>query len=997
MKKFLYLASATALLASCSDDFNTGNNSSVLEGKTKITANLNVGEENNTRTSVEIQNGQYALLWNRGDALGIYGATSEQYVTNADFYYAGLSSSTAGEFYGDITVVPGDDYVGYYPYNPTGGVVDLGDGTTTTINLSINAEQTFNAKATAQEWNNNKANGSFANGTVPAYGFATAVAGEDGGEATINFDFQTPASFIAVPVVGTEVVNTLTLKISTSETGDNISDGYYYLSGDVTVTLTEADDETTVTYPSESSENKGTSVTLNCGNYQLSTEDATNFWFVVPAGINLQGSTIELYFNGDDENPLTRTFPDTWTSSSKFGTFTGANDVRWIGQSAIQGDYFKYAGDKYMITSPQAFLEYCYLVSNQDVYKNYYQYFNNLPGTEIGQMVNITSGEGAEADITVKPAYIVGELDFTNGQSTIESWLKGINPYYSTNPYYMAVFGEYIKNGYISTIGGAQTYTITGAAPATSTEDEPAATAETSNPSVLKGLKVNGNQLFVSNGETSTVSNITLNNVVLNATEFEGYYAYLSVYKSNLLVQNVTVNGTTDILLQPSSSEAENDWLFYNFSSSYFENNSVSYEVEGTNIDEMIFANNLNINTRSFNFVEVQPVSAFNNINIIQSQWSNPEGYGALLTIKDAGVIGVNPVAVDLMERINNNGFPYSVVDSKTSYWTGTYATTSGYNGWIANGTAERLATLLNTVLNGSSIKEYTFSFGDYNLNLMGTYLNTEGEEEHKCWTNNGVWGNTLTVNASETANTISNVYINGYKDYEPAETEGAVTLILTTLGGYTIIPEEVVINDVTINCTRNQAFVAAVSASPKGESTVTVNNYQVNWGKGITSVGQEGYVNGVGGLYQNLDGENINYVVDSNYSNGNTNANSLRPTTAFGGIVAGVLNYSVENSFNQAAASKNPLTIPYVGVGSPSFGVVNITVSMTTASANSSYIVINSDYNSENWMNWNFIAGANISTTTNSLYVIYNGKKYVNSTIVNGKFSPTGWEQVGQ
>ena len=118
--------------------------------------------------------------------------------------------------------------------------------------------------------------------------------------------------------------------------------------------------------------------------------------------------------------------------------------------------------------------------------------------------------------------------------------------------------------------------------------------------------------------------------------------------------------------------------------------------------------------------------------------------------------------------KVTTNGAAYSVIsladDGKTpewSYWTVGILQNQPANASGAKFTiAENLAyTIQNSTTGTVDIKM------NVNINLMGSYENTEGDTENKYWITNTSSVPIFNVVISETSNTIENVYMTGYKN----------------------------------------------------------------------------------------------------------------------------------------------------------------------------------------------------------------------------------------
>ena len=934
MKKFLYLASAATLaLASCSDDLGIkAPGSDAAAGDGAITATYTVGgEETETRTTLY----NYTYLWNLGDQIGVLGAIKELNVVNEPFVYNSLESAAKGNFKGDVTLLPYEGYVGYYPWTATDKLglnynSSTDDGTEfAQFTLSNSYVQNFNATAAATSWNSNRANGSFGNNAAPAIAYATANA-----QGQVSFTFEPVASYLVFPITATEDVTITSVTLSLG--------GEVYLVQDCNITVKGYN----VTYnwsqgkaANLPADIDGTSIQLLVSGNGVEvgpTNGPTNFWFVVPANVQLAGNTVslEVALKGQDDTvTLTRTLGEDWVDSTKKSKTTVANNTVWMMNEI--GKYFTIdTGDTYNITTPAQFLEYAYVTYTgiNALYPDWSKLINysmtDLPNMLTGANYDgnlaayYASTEGKPENtlygLTLKPAVISGTLDVSPEAVAKYIAQQSMTDLVKQGSYYKKVYVPYVYNSTpLPTIGGQASYTIGG------TEDSPA---------ILTGL-TSANSVFTTaaNGSPAgTVQYLTLQNcsVVTENPSSETYTSFLTPgggakYIDLTIGEGCNVNGET--------SADKNVGVFTSLNNQWFGATAVNNEVFD------IYAQTLNItkaqvelfNNYAFDFSMYKGAGPQNFLSIVKNVTAAPKTAVMVVSGRTQAGYLVQDGKVTV-----SDGTAYAVIsmaeDGETpavSYWTG-----STYGGKIQGlATAEYLYSLVNASSDG------IFDM-NINLDLMASYANTDKETENKYWyipSTNSAY--TLTVNTSETGNTISNVYMNGYNRYQQVNQESYTpTNILTVLGFSSIVPELLYLNNVYIDVpagTTNN-LVAAVSAVPGTGSEVS--NVSVNQMK-VTPLGtvqntvsnnnvvtqQPTFQNeAVGGLYSFLNINNFAYVgPDCSYSNtpGNINVKA--------GVIAGYLN--LKNLGNNVK-----LTLPYIPRGGQQFGQADIVL---TSSGNAS------------------------------------------------------------
>ena len=328
MKKILFFASAVALLAGCSKEM-TEDVAAPVTGKSTIYATYD-GGQGSTRTTAEPNGNSYRLLWELGDAVGVFDAVAED-DTNAYFAFAGSDVA----FKGDKGFLYAENYVGYYPYEKGRKIDENGN-----ITLTIPAIQNYRFNAI------DEAAGSFAQNVAPAVAYGAASADNE-----LSLTFYPMATYLRIPIKGIGTVRTLELAI------DDVK-----LAGDFTVKL---DDVKAATKPADieityGDAFDGQTITLVCGKGEkgiaLNPSKETYFWFVVPAGTELKDQTMTITVNDSDE--LKRTFAYAEEQALPVNT-----PIK-MGQNA-DGDAFEWVeGGAFLIKNEYEFLMYAYAATN---------------------------------------------------------------------------------------------------------------------------------------------------------------------------------------------------------------------------------------------------------------------------------------------------------------------------------------------------------------------------------------------------------------------------------------------------------------------------------------------------------------------------------------------------------------------------------------------------------------------------------------------------------
>lgn len=248
------------MLGSCSKD-DTEVTPAEVKGKVAFTASMTLGEANETRTHLE--NGKY--MWDKGDML--HASVIGGNLTTIPFI---LSGEPKEDGTADFAVVEEDiNYLGEGPYYLTypEDVKVGGSAEAPTVTMSIPATQRYRTN-------------SFATTTAPA----VAVIDEYKGAAT-EVTMQPVCSYIKAKVSGFGELKSMKLEMKNGKTT-------YALNGSGTVSFAKG----TTQYALESvkptlSTVKGVTIDFGAGVGTLS-ENYMELWFVVPANLDLAGTTL---------------------------------------------------------------------------------------------------------------------------------------------------------------------------------------------------------------------------------------------------------------------------------------------------------------------------------------------------------------------------------------------------------------------------------------------------------------------------------------------------------------------------------------------------------------------------------------------------------------------------------------------------------------------------------------------------------------------------------
>lgn len=946
MKKFLFLASATTLLlGSCADDLSL-RNPNMVEGKSKIYATFNYGEPS-TRLGYDSSDNSY--VWQTGDAMGVFG-TAGSYVSNAMFTFV---EGSGNGFTGQVEL-PVGSYYAYYPY---------AQGTPfnqTAFEMSIEPIQTFNSidcqQFTIPTESNANANGSFAQGEAPAIATGSIAAGDEENQLTLAFSPQ--AAYIVIPATGYGTVNSARLTMTKAGTEEGTTQ-YQQLNGTITVNFNEpnATPELTLSQNMGSGSTEGIytvqegetidfnsnpeyQITLNCGKgVKLDLTNPVNFWFIVPAGIELQGWNVNLTFNPGDENleaTDTRQLSSTYASAN--GGLITRNEVRQIWKNVVAEPfsvtpYYYNPTNSTFINDPYMFLEYANLVTNgnqksfvtnwnaltaEEQEKSYLRLMLSSKAFTVAENGSVTLNEGLAGNLDEYLCKGLVSETLELAPSTINVGTPGTEYFPSNVPAYFSYLEDYTK-GEMGPIGGAVTYYLSAMEGAS-----------------LDNLTIAGNGIFAGNNNNEAVANIsdlTLNNAVLNAqgvavpSNGYGYYLLCQQPKINsnkptVVLSGITVTGESTAINQTTEGEYPTA-LFDAISAQYLNgNNNPLFVVNETSLN---FANYLNVNQgMDFNkYVDEdgEPVLA-------------PTSFGTInTTLKDGNKITVlnENDAIYVIDTINKNdnhkGYSVYAPDANnvlTSYWTG------GAFATAAPGSAELLAYYAQTP---SLVGNQSFNMTN-NLNLMGNYsatINGKEIEGNNYWfataSNNDALKKSVTISGTAEYYKISNIYIATTTDGENQMNSSDYSQ--TLLGWYGAVKgvegSPVLIDQFTIDNTVGKPVVnpiiAAIGVAPVTGVTnnVVVTGYSVN-----SATGYEYQKNQIfGGLYLLNGSSNYTLCADSSLEF------EPEPTTtdAKYGTKAGCLNYGITIPATSSLKDITNVTLPSNANGE--YGLLSIGITL--------------------------------------------------------------------
>lgn len=284
MKKFLFvpvLAMAAALSFSCSkdniegDDTASGSNTGYFAPKSVINASSNA-----TKTTLDGN----SILWAKGDAITLFGQDGKPY----SYTLTDGAETTSGTF--GISELPDQQVTAYAVYPAVEATLS---GTSVSVNIA--AAQTYVAE-----------------GFSTAYPMAAVT---DDGE---NFTFSNLATVLSLSLKGDMSVNTITVE---SLDGAGIAGAATVdFAGEIPVLA--------------AAERASSSVTLDCGGVQLTTDTETVFNFIIIPGTYEEGFKITV-LNAEGNGPVKFTPTDITLSPGTIKPFGSAMDAYSVPQGFI--------------------------------------------------------------------------------------------------------------------------------------------------------------------------------------------------------------------------------------------------------------------------------------------------------------------------------------------------------------------------------------------------------------------------------------------------------------------------------------------------------------------------------------------------------------------------------------------------------------------------------------------------------------------------------------
>lgn len=762
MKKLLLCASAFALmLGSCSKD-DTEVAPAEVKGKVAFTASMTLGEANETRTHLE--NGKY--MWDKGDML--HASVIGGNLTTIPFI---LSGEPKEDGTADFAVVEEDlNYLGEGPYYLTypEDVKVGGSAEAPTVAMSIPATQRYRTN-------------SFATTTAPA----VAVIDEYKGAAT-EVTMQPVSSFIVANVSGFGELKSMKLEMKNGRTT-------YALNGSGTVSFAKGATQYALeSVTPASSTVKGVTIDFGAGAGNL-TDGALQLWFVVPANLDLAGTTL------------------TFTPTFKKGNTTEDGDAVAItvsdnykgpnGTSNLARNAFAAAN---VAVSPKGSV----LVSNEaELVK--YLYAVGLTTSALDDV----NAEYIDEDKNFKTAVIAKDLDFTTFDAT---------KFYDNEDKLMSdALGAYVQNNsMIESI--AEGANIEGLGDGVT----------------IKGLAVDGSLI---GANKVTLTNLTIDGAKVKSSSFLGYLPAFSgvTIKNAQLTGEATVKamfGGIDSSLLPSLSS---DKVNIDFSTGNIEYLTPTLTLKG-DVDAADYANYFG------DVLRVKTIAAADATScpvIYGLEVDKPvENVLAALEVDKQGAL-VNPISV-----LSGEGA------KAISYWTGASAESDGDDYLTAEELAYAVnngvsVTLKNNIdLQGEQGKSWTVGGTSISIDVAQDpktekYLDVtiSNAMVDKAVLSSGVatfslFGNQVTV---------SNVKINGVK-IQASVVEGAAGTLVGGLG-YKGSANNVEVNDLTIDVakdvvmrTQTPEIGGLISAPTAASENNTVSGLALNT-NGNESVGATG------------------------------------------------------------------------------------------------------------------------------------------------------------
>lgn len=747
------------MLGSCSKD-DTEVAPAEVKGKLAFTASMTLGEANETRTHLE--NGKY--MWDKGDML--HASVIGGNLTTIPFI---LSGEPKEDGTADFAVVKEDlNYLGEGPYYLTypEDVKVGGSAEAPTVAMSIPATQRYRTN-------------SFATTTAPA----VAVIDKYKGAAT-EVTMQPVCSYIVAKVSGFGELKSMKLEMNNGITT-------YALNGSGTVSFAKGATQYALeSVTPASSEVQGVTIDFGAGAGNL-TDGALELWFVVPANLDLAGTTLTFtptFKKGDateDGAPVAITVSEN---------YKGPNGTSKLARNAFARVSVAVTPKGSVLVSNAAELvKYLYAVS-----------LTTTPGTDNAEYIE---------DGKFKTAVIAKDLNFSDFDAT---------EFYDKEDKLMSdALGAYVQNNsMIESI--AEGANIEGLGDGVT----------------IKGLAVDGSLI---GANKVTLTNLTIDGAKVKSSSFLGYLPAFSgvTIKNAQLTGEATVKamfGGIDSSLLPSLSS---DKVNIDFSTGNIEYLTPTLTLKG-DVDAADYANYFG------DVLRVKTIAA-------SDATSCPVIYGlvagtpvenvlAALEVDKEGAL-VNPISV-----LSGEGA------EAISYWTGASAEADGDDYLTAEELAYAVnngvsVTLKNNIdLQGEQGKSWTVGGTSISIDVAQDpktekYLDVtiSNAMVDKAVLSSGVatfslFGNQVTV---------SNVKIDGVK-IQASVVEGAAGTLVGGLG-YKGSANNVEVNDLTIDVakdvvmrTQTPEIGGLISAPTAASENNTVTKLSINT-NGNESVGATG------------------------------------------------------------------------------------------------------------------------------------------------------------
>lgn len=932
MKKLLFFASAGLLMASCSDDLGFKTETQRPEGSALIVATYAAPEssETGTRSEWEWKNGKPNYLWSVGDVLGVFpvvtsttGSTIEN--TNATFKFDGDEPAATGEFIGDNALVgPTSNVYAYYPWEYNKKVTQATADADAYLQLLIPSVQTYNFKA---DVSSTTQDGSFSQNMAPAVAYGTY--NQEQGQ--YEMEFSPVGAYLGVPIVGftptpDDYIKSLTLEI--------INTSNVLLSGYVNAPLNE--EIGTKEYLSSiqglaTDQPEGTTeskyITIDCGvnGVELDGTNPTWFYFVVPAGINInseQGVTYNLYVNANsDLSNLTQLTPLTANKKVASGatvTTTVANTYYNIWQEVEKNEQgqtvsttpFEYVPENtIVINDAYEFLEYAYLAS--------YNATNQENGYSTAWEAIV---EAEEQDNYILANALIG---YPDDDSSI-TWdnITGLKKAFITNTINlntvtfgsgskyekMTEYAQLIFNGFyganptktINTIGGMWPYSINGFGENASINNLNVSSDNGMFQAPLQS--VTGSAVNINADNTITVSNLTFNSCTVapkTVSSNNAYYFLGTIWPfstSGLGIFNtfsdITINSNCSIQL-PKNPAQTNYLAVYPI---IFDNCGYTNQ---SNVNNYEGAPALPSNWKMFAGYCLRETNydLTGNSNLMTLAWgADMAPTGIVFKVSNKGqaeevinYITTNHPIADAYTAGAAGLYPYSVVDASNSYWTGTvYSPDQSASTTITY--AEQLAWMNQKGARQTIPVQYTL--GDYDFDLMGVLTsNAPSTLKPMVWP---ISSDNVTAAFGINGNnkTISNALLDG--------TFTGDSRNWVSLFGQYCAAQNLTISNMTVNISEENAGnlanaqISALANQPSKalgtelDANIEVTGFNVN----VSNI--EDFTNPIGGIFYNLSGTRINNIDPSNCS---ATFGTVIPTTLEKGWLAALYSATISTS----------------------------------------------------------------------------------------------------